>query len=87
MLPFADGGDLAASLRNPGNYCNVVGFRPTPGRVPAWPAPNAWNTLGVLGPIARTVDDAAFLLSAMAGPDPRAPTVDHASRARFSRSR
>ena len=73
MLPFADGGDLAASLRNPGNYCNVVGFRPSPGRVPGWPAPNAWNMLGVLGPIARTVDDAAFLLSAMAGPDPRAP--------------
>src|SRR4051812_35440997 len=36
MLPFADGSDLAASLRNPGNYCNVVGFRPTPGRVPNW---------------------------------------------------
>jgi len=74
MLPFADGGDLAASLRNPGNFCNVVGFRPTPGRVPHWPAPNAWNTLGVLGPIARTVSDTAFLLSAMAGPDRRAPT-------------
>lgn len=73
MLPFADGGDLAASLRNPGNYCNVVGFRPSPGRVPSWPAPNAWNALGVLGPIARTVADAAFLLSAMAGPDARAP--------------
>ncbi|MEA3194164.1 MAG: amidase [Betaproteobacteria bacterium] len=73
MLPFADGGDLAASLRNPGNYCNVVGFRPTPGRVPAWPAPNAWNTLGVLGPMGRTVEDAAFLLSAMAGPDLRSP--------------
>ena len=73
MLPFADGGDLAASLRNPGNYCNVVGFRPSPGRVPSWPAPNAWNVLGVLGPIARTVADAAFLLSAMAGPDSRAP--------------
>jgi amidase len=73
MLPFADGGDLAASLRNPGNYCNVVGFRPTPGRVPAWPAANAWNTLSVLGPIARTVEDTAFLLSAMAGPDPRSP--------------
>jgi len=73
MLPFADGGDLAASLRNPGNFCNVVGFRPTPGRVPHWPAPNAWNTLGVLGPIARTVSDTAFLLSAMAGPDRRAP--------------
>ncbi|HEY1287335.1 MAG TPA: amidase [Burkholderiales bacterium] len=73
MLPFADGGDLAASLRNPGSYCNVVGFRPTPGRVPAWPAPNAWNTLGVLGPMGRTVEDTAFLLSAMAGPDPRSP--------------
>jgi amidase len=73
MLPFADGSDLAASLRNPGNYCNVVGFRPTPGRVPTWPAANAWDTQPVLGPIARTVADAAFLLSAMAGPDPRAP--------------
>src|SRR6185295_14574581 len=73
MLPFADGSDLAASLRNPGSYCNVVGFRPTPGRVPAWPAANAWNTLSVLGPVARNVSDAAFLLCAMAGPDPRAP--------------
>jgi len=73
MLPFADGSDLAASLRNPGNYCNVVGFRPTPGRVPAWPAANSWDTLSVIGPMARTVDDCAFLLSAMAGPDPRAP--------------
>jgi amidase len=74
MLPFADGSDLAASLRNPGNYCNVVGFRPTPGRVPAWPAANAWDTLSTLGPMARTVSDCAFLFSAMAGPDPRAPT-------------
>jgi amidase len=73
MLPFADGGDLAASLRNPGNFCNVVGFRPSPGRVPHWPSPNGWNTLGVLGPIGRTVSDTAFLLSAMAGPDRRAP--------------
>jgi len=74
MLPFADGSDLAASLRNPGNYCNVVGFRPTPGRVPGWPAANAWDTLAVMGPVARTVEDAAFLFSCMAGPDPRAPT-------------
>ena len=73
MLPFADGSDLAASLRNPGNYCNVVGLRPTPGRVPGWPAANSWDTLSVIGPMARTVDDCAFLLSAMAGPDPRAP--------------
>ena len=73
MLPFADGSDLAASLRNPGNYCNVVGFRPTPGRVPSYPAANAWDTQPVIGPIARTVEDAAFLLCAMAGPDRRAP--------------
>jgi len=86
MLPFADGGDLGASLRNPANYCNVVGFRPSPGRVPAWPSPNAWNTLGVLGPVARTVADAAFLLSAMAGPDPRSPVSIAESGAIFSKS-
>jgi amidase len=74
MLPFADGSDLAASLRNPGNYCNIVGFRPTPGRVPSWPAVNAWETLSVMGPMARTVADSALLLSAMAGPDARVPT-------------
>ena len=73
MLPFADGSDLAASLRNPGNFCNVVGFRPTPGRVPAYPAANAWDSQPVMGPVARSVEDAAFLLAAMAGPDPRAP--------------
>jgi len=49
MLPFADGSDLGASLRNPGNFCNVVGFRPTPGRVPGWPATDAWQTLTVIG--------------------------------------
>jgi amidase len=73
MLPFADGSDLAASLRNPGNFCNVVGFRPTPGRVPNWPAANAWDTQPVMGPIAHTAEDAAFLFSAMAGPDARVP--------------
>jgi amidase len=82
MLPFADGSDLAASLRNPANYCNVVGFRPTPGRIPSYPAHNSWDTLPVLGPIARTVEDAAFLFSAMAGPDPRAP-VTHAEPGRL----
>jgi amidase len=74
MLPFADGTDLASSLRNPASFCNVVGLRPTPGRVPSWPALNAWNTLSVPGPLARSTADAAFLLCAMAGPDARAPT-------------
>jgi amidase len=52
----------------------VVGLRPTPGRVPQWPAANAWDTLAVTGPIGRTVADTALLLSAMAGPDSRSPT-------------
>ena len=85
MLPFADGSDLAASLRNPGNFCNVVGFRPTPGRVPNWPAGNAWDTQPVLGPIARTVEDAALLFSAMAGPDPRVPIAIPEPGAAFAR--
>ncbi len=75
MLPFADGSDLGGSLRNPGNFNGVVGFRPTPGRVPTYPAVDTWATLSVLGPIARTVDDAAFLLAAMAGPDLRSPVT------------
>jgi amidase len=73
MLPFADGSDLGASLRNPGNFCNVVGFRPTPGRTPYYPTGDAWATLSVIGPVARSVEDAAFLFSAMAGPDLRSP--------------
>src|SRR5262249_48248986 len=52
-------------------FCNVVGFRPSPGRVPTWPALLGWNTLTVEGPMARTVRDVALLLSVMAGPDPR----------------
>ena len=85
MLPFADGSDLAASLRNPGNYCNVVGFRPTPGRVPNYPAANAWDTQPVIGPVTRTVADAAFLLAAMAGPDPRVPISIDAPGKAFAR--
>jgi amidase len=74
MLPFADGSDLGASLRNPGSFCNVVGFRPSPGRVPNFPAANAWQTMAVMGSLGRTVEDCALLFSAMAGPDPRDPT-------------
>ncbi len=73
MLPIADGSDLGGSLRNPAAFCNVVGFRPTPGRVPSYPSLNAWNPLPVTGPMARTVNDTALLLSVMAGPDPRDP--------------
>lgn len=73
MAPIADGSDLGGSLRNPASFCNVVGFRPTPGRVPSWPSSNAWQDLAVDGPIGRTVEDAALLLSVLAGPDSRVP--------------
>ena len=70
MLPLADGTDLGGSLRNPASFCNVVGFRPSPGRVPRLHA-RTGDRLGVHGPMARSVDDLAFLLSVMAGPDAR----------------
>ena len=73
MIPIADGGDLGGSLRNPASFCNVVGFRPSPGRVPQYPKGNAWSSLSVSGPMGRTVQDVALMLQAMAGYDARAP--------------
>ena len=71
MAPLADGSDTGGSLRNPAAFCNVLGFRPSPGRVPA---PNdPWSDLSTAGPMARNVDDLALLFSVLAGPDPRVP--------------
>ncbi len=67
MVPIADGSDLGGSLRNPAAFCNVVGFRPSPGRVPR--EVSSWSPLSVSGPMARTVADLALFLSAIAGPD------------------
>jgi amidase len=83
MVPIADGSDLGGSLRNPASFCNVVGLRPSLGRVPAWPAETAWLSLTAHGPMARTVEDVALLLSVMAGPDPRAPIANGESAERF----
>jgi len=73
MVPVADGTDIGGSLRNPAAFCNVVGFRPTVGRVPDPKAAFAWSTLGTAGCMGRSVADLALVLSAIAGPDPRSP--------------
>jgi amidase len=86
MVPLADGSDMGGSLRNPASFCNVVGFRTSPGRVSVYPAAMAWNTLSVVGPMARTVRDVAWLLSVMAGPDPRVPISLNEPGSIFNRS-
>jgi amidase len=73
FIVLADGSDLGGSLRNPASFCNVVGLRPSSGRVPAWPFADVADTMGVAGPMGRTVADAALLLAVLAGPDPRVP--------------
>ncbi|MYA15347.1 MAG: amidase [Gammaproteobacteria bacterium] len=72
LLPIADGSDTGGSLRNPAAFCNVVGFRPSAGRVPSVLG-DPWSDLSTAGPMARTVDDLALLFSVLAGPDPRVP--------------
>jgi amidase len=73
MVPLADGSDMGGSLRNPPNFCNVVGIRPSPGRVPDVPTSLGWFTLSVAGPVARNVSDCAYFLSVLAGFDHHSP--------------
>jgi amidase len=75
MLPFADGSDLGGSVRNPASFCNVVGLRPSPGRVSSGRPGNAWDPMSLLGPIARNVRDLGLLLAAIAGRDDRSPVA------------
>jgi amidase len=73
LVPIADGSDTGGSLRNPASFCNVVGFRPSIGRVPNPKAAFAWSTLSTSGCLGRSVADLALVLSAIAGPDSRSP--------------
>ena len=73
MLPLADGSDYGGSLRNPAGWNNVFGFRTGFGVVPTT-GPDVWlPSMGVQGPMARSVEDLALLLSVLAGYDPRSP--------------
>ncbi len=84
MVALADGSDFGGSLRNPANFCNIAGFRPSPGRVPNNTTPLAWFSLSVSGPVGRTVADCALLLSAQAGPDRQSPISIEEPGSRFA---
>ncbi len=73
VLPTADGSDMMGSLRNPAGFNNVVGFRPSQGRVPATPGDLFYHQLSLNGPMGRNVEDTIRLLHTMAGFDPRSP--------------
>ena len=74
LIPVADGSDMMGSLRNPAGYNNVIGFRPSYGRVPSGPAPEIFlDAMATDGPMGRSVRDVAMLLSVQAGYDARAP--------------
>jgi aspartyl-tRNA(Asn)/glutamyl-tRNA(Gln) amidotransferase subunit A len=78
------GSDTGASIRAPASWCGIVGLKPTWGRVSrAGVLPLAWS-LDHAGPIARTVADCALLMQAIAGADPRDPTVSSEAVPDFS---
>jgi amidase len=84
MVPLADGSDMGGSLRNPPNFCNIVGIRPSPGRVPNVPTQLGWFTMSVPGPVARNVADCAFFLSVLAGFDAHSPIAIEQAGTQFA---
>ena len=82
MIPVADGSDMMGSLRNPAGFSNVIGFRPTPGRVPI--LHSFIEQLPCTGPMGRNVSDTAMLLSTMAGYDATMPTSLNEDPAQFA---
>jgi amidase len=84
LCHIAVGSDLGGSLRTPASFCNVVGLRPSPGRISNYPTQTLWNPLGVNGPMARNVTDMAGLLAVMAGRDERDPITQASDPLQFS---
>lgn len=85
MLPVADGSDMMGSLRNPAAYNNVIGFRPSQGRVPLYPSGDVFfQQLATEGPMGRNVKDVAMLLSVQAGWDPRTQIAIKEDPAKFT---
>ena len=73
MIAIAEGTDLGGSLRIPASFCGIVGLRPSPGLVPTDPSDWVWDTLQVSGPMARTAEDVALAMHAIAGESERSP--------------
>jgi len=79
VSPISIGSDGGGSVRGPSAFCNLVGVKPSMGRVPLWPGCrdarypgfSSWESLEHIGPMTRTVEGAALVLSAIAGPDMR----------------
>ncbi len=81
MVPLAGGSDTGGSLRNPAAFNNIVGFRPSPGRVTD--DDGSWSPLSTGGPMARTVADVALFLSTIVGPHSPDPLAISEDGARF----
>ncbi|HBC0468736.1 TPA: hypothetical protein I8Y90_002820 [Legionella pneumophila] len=86
MNPLSCGGDMGGSLRNPAAWNNVVGLRPSPGRVPSAPNKLPWSTLSVEGPMARSIADLALLMGVISGPTDRTPIAIEQEQTIFSKS-
>jgi amidase len=73
IQPVGDGSDTGGSLRTPGSFCNLIGYRPSHGRIPVVSALNPWTWMSRQGFLARTVADIRLLMRAVAGPHPAVP--------------
>ena len=79
MCPLALGSDGGGSIRIPAAHCGIYGLKPSMGRVPLYPGTkderypgvSSWESLEHIGPMTRTVSDAALMMEVLAGPDPR----------------